>query len=71
LIALINQKINKRAGFINPILYANPSALRDVTVGTNKVGTQKLGYSAGVGWDACTGLGSPDGLKLLAILGGV
>ena len=71
LIALINQKLNKRVGFINPILYANPSALRDVTVGTNKVGTQKLGYSAGVGWDACTGLGSPDGLKLLAILGGV
>jgi kumamolisin len=70
LIALINQKLNKRAGFINPILYANPSALRDVTVGTNKVGTQKIGYSAGAGWDACTGLGSPDGLKLLAALVG-
>jgi kumamolisin len=70
LIALVNQKLNKRAGFINPLLYANPSALRDVVVGTNKVGSPKVGYSAGPGWDACTGLGSPDGAKILAALGG-
>ena len=70
LIALINQKLNHRAGFINPLLYSNASALRDVTVGDNKVGSQKIGYSAGPGWDACTGLGSPDGLELLAVLGG-
>jgi kumamolisin len=70
LIALVNQKINRRSGFINPLLYANPMALRDVTVGDNKVGSQEIGYSAGPGWDACTGLGSPDGLKLLAVLSG-
>ena len=69
LIALLNQKLGKRAGFINPILYANPSALRDVTIGTNRVGAQEVGYAAGPGWDACTGLGSPDGQKLLALLG--
>jgi kumamolisin len=25
-------------------------------------------FSAGPGWDACTGLGSPDGTALLAVL---
>jgi kumamolisin len=69
LIALINQKLNLRVGFINPLLYANPGALRDVTQGTNQVGATKVGFSAGHGWDACTGLGSPDGLNVLAVLG--
>jgi kumamolisin len=68
LIALINQKLGGRSGFINPLLYANPAALRDVTVGDNKVGSGEIGYSAAAGWDPCTGLGSPDGAKLLAIL---
>jgi kumamolisin len=70
LIALLNERSGHRMGFINPVLYANPAALRDVTIGNNEVGSQKVGYSAGPGWDACTGLGSPDGLELLAVLGG-
>ncbi|HXP63250.1 MAG TPA: S53 family peptidase [Dongiaceae bacterium] len=69
LIALVNQKLNKRVGFINPLLYANPGALRDITQGNNQVGANKVGFTAGPGWDACTGLGSPDGLKVLAVLG--
>jgi kumamolisin len=68
LIALINQKIGHRAGFINPLLYARPAALRDVTIGDNKVGNGKLGYDAAEGWDPCTGLGSPDGMELLGVL---
>jgi kumamolisin len=36
--------------------------LRDITQGNNGA------YSAGPGWDACTGLGSPDGAKVLAAL---
>ena len=70
LIALINQKLKRRVGFINPLLYGNPSALRDIVVGDNKVGSSHIGYSAASGWDPCTGLGSPDGAKLLAVLGG-
>jgi kumamolisin len=70
LIALINQKLKHRVGFINPLLYGNPSALRDVVVGDNKVGSGSIGYTATKGWDPCTGLGSPDGAKLLAVLGG-
>lgn len=70
LIALVNQKLGRRSGFINPLLYANPSALRDVIVGDNKVGNAEIGYSAARGWDPCTGLGSPDGLRVLSILSG-
>lgn len=68
LIALINQKRGKPIGYLNPILYQNyvrlvqANALRDVTSGNNG------GYSAGQGWDACTGLGTPDGAKLLGVL---
>jgi len=38
--------------------------LNDISQGDNG------GYSAATGWDPCTGLGSPDGTKLLAALGG-
>ena len=52
-------------GFINPVLYANPKALNDVVSGTNPgCGTQ--GFSAQVGWDPITGLGTPNYPKLLA-----
>jgi kumamolisin len=70
LIALLNQKMQRRCGFINPLLYANPQLFKNITAGDNKVGAGKIGYSAAAGWDACTGLGSPDGMKLLAALGG-
>jgi kumamolisin len=70
LIALINQSLGAKAGFVNALLYANPTALRDITSGNNKVGSASVGYDAGAGWDACTGLGSPNGTKLLAALRG-
>jgi len=66
LIALINQALPKPAGFLNPLLYSPgaASAFHDITKGGNG------GYNAGAGWDPCTGLGSPDGAKLQAALGG-
>jgi kumamolisin len=70
LIALCNQSLGHRAGFINPILYANPSAFNDITKGNNRVQPGNVGYDAGTGWDACTGLGSPNGQKVLTALGG-
>jgi kumamolisin len=64
LVTLLNQKLGKPAGFLNPILYANPGAFNDITNGSNG------DYNAGPGWDPCTGLGSPNGMKLLAVLSG-
>ncbi|HEY6292681.1 MAG TPA: S53 family peptidase [Terriglobia bacterium] len=71
LIAQINQQLGKPVGFLNPVLYAlsNPAqTLNDITSGNNAIGRAK-GYSAGPGWDACTGWGSPNGAALAAALG--
>ena len=74
LIAIINQQLGGRLGFVNPQLYALPAnsgAFHDITVGNNRVSFQNhknVGYDAGPGWDACSGLGSPDGTKLAALL---
>jgi kumamolisin len=57
LIALINEQSGKPAGFINPQIYANPGLCRDITIGDNKTTSANTGYTAGPGWDACSGLG--------------
>jgi kumamolisin len=62
LIARINAASGKPAGFVNPVLYAHAAALRDVTSGNNG------DFAATVGWDACTGLGSPNGASLAGLL---
>jgi kumamolisin len=61
LTALLNEGAGTSAGFLNTKLYANPSALRDIVSGNNGA------FSAGPGWDACTGLGSPNGPALAAL----
>jgi kumamolisin len=64
LAALFNQSLGQPVGFLQPFLYSAPgiASLHDITSGTNGA------YSAQPGWDACTGLGSPDGSELLAAL---
>jgi kumamolisin len=65
LIALLNQKLGKSLGFLQPALYglaSSTQALDDITQGSNG------SFSAALGWDACTGLGSPSGENLLAAL---
>ncbi|HEY5317771.1 MAG TPA: S53 family peptidase [Solirubrobacteraceae bacterium] len=66
LTALINESLGKPAGFLQPQLYAAAAqtAFRDITQGSNGA------YQAGPGYDACTGLGSPNGTALLEALGG-
>jgi kumamolisin len=70
LIARLAQATGRRFGLIQPLLYANagagtvPAGFRDVTSGDNGA------YPAGPGWDACTGLGVPNGTALLAALQG-
>jgi kumamolisin len=62
LLARANQLSGKPAGFLNPQLYQNPKALRDITSGNNG------DFAAASGWDACTGLGSPNGAALRAVI---
>lgn len=61
LIALINEKLQSRTGFINPMLYSTneSNCFRDITSGNNGA------YTAGPGWDATTGLGTPVGNSLV------
>jgi kumamolisin len=65
LLALLNQKLPKPVGFLNPLLYgslAGKNVCRDITSGNNGA------FAAGPGWDACTGWGSPRGNSLLTAL---
>ncbi|HEY3766587.1 MAG TPA: S53 family peptidase [Gaiellales bacterium] len=74
LMARINQSIGAPATGLPEALYAVPqTAFRDITAGDNSVpssqyGPAVAGYSAGDGWDACTGLGSIVGSALSAAL---
>jgi kumamolisin len=65
LIALFNEELGRNVGWIHPYLYgaaAQANALHDITQGNNGK------FSAEKGWDTCTGLGTPDGGALLAVL---
>jgi len=65
LISRLAQATGKRFGLIQTALYAgvtpgvDVAGFRDITSGNNGA------YAAGPGWDACSGLGSPDGTVLL------
>ncbi|NML35463.1 S53 family peptidase [Paraburkholderia antibiotica] len=62
LIARINAAQGQPAGFVNAKLYKAPDVCNDITQGNNG------SFAASVGWDACTGLGSPNGQKVAAAL---
>ena len=62
LIARLDEQLGAPLGFMQPLLYPllGGSSFHDISSGDNG------SYSAGPGWDACTGLGSPDGTALAA-----
>jgi kumamolisin len=64
LVARFNQALGAPVGFVNPDLYepAGSATFHAITSGNND------GYSAGPGWNPCTGWGSPDGARLLTVL---
>jgi kumamolisin len=66
LIALANAQNKATAGFLQPTIYSGKAktAFRDVTSGDNGA------FKAAPGWDACTGLGSPNGAALAQLLAG-
>jgi len=70
LIARLGQATGRRFGQLQPALYGSTGAgqlapgFRDITAGNNG------SFQAGPGWDACTGLGVPEGSVLLTALPG-
>ena len=71
LIAIADQMAGRDLGYINPALYKMAynhamyaSDFNDVTVGNNQT-TSIPGYSASKGWDAVTGLGTPNAAHLI------
>ena len=67
LTALLVQKLGSRLGFLNPQIYpasVSSVAFRDITQGNNDSHGNLGVYLAGIGWDPCTGLGSPNGVGL-------
>jgi kumamolisin len=65
LVSRLAEATGQRFGLIQTLLYAGVSpgtavsGFHDITSGNNGA------YTAGPGWDACSGLGSPDGTALL------
>jgi len=64
LIAVANQQLGTQVGLIQPAIYAAEAAasFHDITQGNNGA------FTAGPGWDACTGLGSPIADTLIPLL---
>jgi kumamolisin len=62
LVARLAQSLGTPLGLLQPKLYPVHAALRDITSGNNG------SYKAKKGWDACTGLGTPNGTAILAAL---
>ncbi|WP_265443764.1 S53 family peptidase [Flexivirga meconopsidis] len=59
LVASVYALSGNTSGYANTKPYANPSALFDVTTGSN--GSNQYWSQAGPGWDGPTGLGTPNG----------
>jgi kumamolisin len=68
LTACLNQTLGKRVGALTSLLYSQVAQVNgtfhDITSGNNGA------FSAGPGWDACTGLGSPVGSAIASALAG-
>ena len=68
LVSRLAEATGQRFGLIQTLLYAGvtpgtaAAGFNDITSGNNGA------YTAGPGWDACSGLGSPDGTALLSRL---
>jgi kumamolisin len=64
LVVRLNQQLGHALGAAHAAMYGSVGAFHDITQGDNG------DYAADPGWDACTGLGSPDGQALLDALSG-
>ena len=66
LLALANARRASPLGLPHDVLYGAAGVCREITAGDNRYGG--LGYDAGPGWNACTGLGVPNIAQVLDAL---
>merc|ERR1719352_48268 len=74
-ISLLNEEClsasggKKTLGFVNPLFYQNADAFTDITQGSNAIGSNaRSGWKCTEGWDAVTGLGTPQFTKLQSVV---
>jgi hypothetical protein len=74
LAAVLRSAFGRSLGPLNTLFYQVPQAFNDVVTGNNDsadaTGDSPY-YTAGTGWDACTGLGSIDGAKMVKAIAGL
>lgn len=69
--ALANQAAGRPLGFLNNAIYtiaAGPNYLKDfhdIAFGNNALAGTSIGFSAGIGWDQGTGVGTPNVTNLI------
>jgi kumamolisin len=71
LVTLCAEKLGKPVGFLQPQIYkagAQGTAFHDITSGNNDASGAGGPYNATKGWDPASGLGSPNGMEILALL---
>jgi len=75
IITLLNEEClsassgKKTLGFVNPLFYQNADAFTDITQGSNAIGENaESGWKCTKGWDAATGLGTPNFPKLQSVV---
>merc|ERR1712139_49467 len=75
IISLLNEEClsasggSKTLGFVNPLFYQNADAFNDITQGSNAIGENAAsGWKCTEGWDAVTGLGTPQFTKLQTVV---
>merc|ERR1712070_600051 len=73
IVALLNdvrmQAGQSSLGFLNPLIYENAAAFNDITTGSGQgCSFSGGGWPAKEGWDAVTGVGTPDYAKLAKVV---
>jgi kumamolisin len=69
LLTIANAERGTPLGLVSRQLYRTPALMRPIAIGDNRQGN--IGYAAGTGWNACTGLGVPRGAEIVAALAAI